>query len=454
MIVTVRLPGLLLFAAAFLFLLVIARPVPVLPAGEESGFALDLGGSIRTVAAVVKNYDEPLLFGEGNDVDGLSEAILRFTAEGSDGNRRSGELHLVQDFFYSGSRGTGRAVYGGIASPKARYRVVDLAWRWAGEDDFRATLYFDRLNARSAFGPADVTLGRQAITFSQAYFWNPLDIFLPFDPEAFDRSYKPGVDALRADYALGPFSSLTLVAAFGRKLVVAPVTGGLEIREEDFVDEPWYGSALVSRARTTLRRFDLTLQGGKIYGGYQVGAGFTGEAGPLGLRGEGTYFFAAGDSAVLLPDAGGEGGVRRVDLLVDHARFVVGADHRFDSGLYVNGEYFYNGAGEEDDPALALARVAVGETTNLGEHLLGLQVSYEFHPLLSGHVAWVHSLSDGSDLVTPTFTWSVADEAECLFGASLASGERPASGESGNFELQSEFGTYPDTYFIEMIFYF
>jgi hypothetical protein len=425
------LPGTRAALAGLLSLILTAHSAPVFSAGEREGPALDLGGSIRAFLAATDNYDEPQLFGEGNDVDGLSEAILRLTAEGSDGTGRVGELHLVQDFFYAGSRGAGRSIDLGIASTETRYHAVDLAWRWAEEDDFRATLFFDRLNVQSSSGRADVAFGRQAINFSQAYFWNPLDIFLPFDPEAFDRSYKPGVDALRADYTLGPFSALTLVAAFGRKLVVKPTAEGYALEADDFSDEPWYGSALMARGRTTLHRFDATLQGGKVYGGYQLGAGFSGEAGPLGLRGEGTYFLAAGGSATLLPDAGGERALRRVDLLVDHARFVVGADHRFGSGLYVNGEYFYNGAGEEEDLVLALARVSVGDMTNLGEHLLGLQASYEFHPLLTGHVAWIHSFSDGSDLVTPTFTWSVADEAECLFGATIASGDRPVRGDPG-----------------------
>ena len=58
---------------------------------------------------------EPALFGEGNDDDGLSQSVLRLTV--------------------------------------------------------------DRLNVRFDLASLDVTLGRQAITFSQAYFWNPLDVF-------------------------------------------------------------------------------------------------------------------------------------------------------------------------------------------------------------------------------------------------------------------------------------
>ena len=139
----------------------------------------------------------------------------------------------------------------------------------------------------------------------------------------------------------------------------------------------------------------------------------------------------------------------------DHGKVVVGADHLFESSLYVNAEYFFNGAGEGGDLAPALARVAVGDTPNLGRHYLGLQASYEVHPLLTGQIAWIHSFTDRSDLLTPTARWSVADEAECVFGAILGFGERPGvDAVKGSARLESEFGASPNLYFTELIFYF
>jgi hypothetical protein len=205
-----------------------------------------------------------------------------------------------------------------------------------------------------------------------------------------------------------------------------------------------------------VNHWDLALQGGKVYGGVQAGAGFSGEIGPVGLRGEAAWLFASGDGSALLPDAQ-TGSVRKVELIEDHGKVVVGADHRFASSLYLNAEYFYNGAGEEDDPALALARVAVGETTNLGAHYGALLASYELHPILTGQLSLIHSFTDGSDLLSPVFSWSVADEAQCIFGAILGFGDRPAlrqTEEQPFLELQSEFGSYPDFAFLELIFYF
>jgi hypothetical protein len=431
-----------LLAAALPALLAAAAPGR---AGERTG-GFSFGASFRTVASVADNFDAPLIFGEGNDRDASLSGILRLTADGR-GGAGTFEVHLVQDVTASSSPLSDGAARGIVSGGAARYRALDLSRETLKGNDVRGNLFLDRLNARWRAGAADITLGRQAVSFSQAYFWNPLDIFLAFDPEAFDRSYKPGVDAVRADLALGAFSSVTLVAAAGNTFQIVPAAGGFTVEETEFQDEPWEGSALVARGRTTLRHWDVTLQGGKVSGGWQVGGGFSGEAGTLGLRGEATWLFADGGDTVLVPGGDVE------PVAEDHGKAVVGADHLFASSLYVNVEYFFNGAGEDGDLAAAIPAVLTGETPNLGRHYLGAQVSYDLHPLLAGQVAWIHSLTDGSDLVTPTLRWSMADEAECVFGAILGFGDRPVA-EGGVLSLTSEFGASPNLYFTELIFYF
>jgi hypothetical protein len=438
----------------FTLLLILSQGKPVRAAERGSH---QMGGSIRTIAGAVENTADQLVFGQDRTFYGISDTILRLTAEGRSATGTSYQAHLVQDvFFTTDTTGAGSTSFYENRA-RGRYRALDLSWTWAEEENSRATLFLDRLNAGRSSGKADVTIGRQAINFAQAWFWNPLDIFLPFNPEAFDRSYKPGVDAFLADFSSGPYTSFTLVAAAGNRLLIVPADGGgLQIKAQDFTEEPWYGSALMGRARTTWHHWDLTLQLGKVYGGYQAGAGFSGEAGRVGLRGEATWFDAAGESTALLPGAG-EKSLVSTALVEDHASFVVGADHRFDGSLYLNAEYFFNGAGEEDNYLLSAARVATGGTTNLGKHYGGFLASYELHPLVTGQISWIHSFTDGSDSLSPVFSWSVSDETECLFGAILGFGDTPAAGVTGENAalLQgSEFGTTPDWYFLEFIYYF
>jgi hypothetical protein len=90
-----------------------------------------------------------------------------------------------------------------------------------------------------------------------------------------------------------------------------------------------------------------------------------------------------------------------------------------------------------------------GGSFHLGQHLLGVVATYEILPILNGSLAWIFSFSDYSSLVQPGLSLSVSDEADFLFGAMIGLGARPTA--SG---LESEFGTYPNIYYMEFKFYF
>ncbi len=420
-----------------------------------AGNAAEIGGSIRTYTAGMKNVDAASLTGEDDEYAGLSHTLLRLTTTGQIGTSSSYEVHALNGLdFSTGFRAYGLAASGISTTGVTRYRITNPSWVWAEDDDFRMYLTADRLNARYSLYDVDITLGRQAINFSQAYFWNPLDVFAPLDPQTVDRDYKPGVDALRADIDLGSFSSLSVVGALGRKVVV---DDGLEVKANGFGEDLWYASALMARYRTTCAGWDLSFQAGKIYGGHQTGAGFSGEAGPLGIRGEAAYFKARGETEAWIPDPSTTGVTREVCLVEDHVSIVLGMDHRFDSSLYVNVEYFLNGAGDDDDLTKGVLKSAVGETLSLSEHLAGIQATYEFHPLLTGQATWIVSLSDASSLLSPSMTFSVADEADFIFGAMLPFGSGPDTGTEGSADaapVTSEFGSYPHVFFMEFSFSF
>ena len=484
-------------AAALLCLGLLALPSPAAaiwsPEGES--YALDIGGSLRSIGAGMQNYDFPLLFGEDNSADGLSQTLLRLTFTGELWSFYSYEAHVVQGFNFTTSAFSALGAVGGRGA--MRYRALDFAWDWADAGDYTASLGFDRLNMKLALPYVDITAGRQAINFSKTYFWNPLDVFLPFDPQSFDRDYKPGVDALKVDIAIGDYTSITLVAAAGRRIGYKlseignwavpytpdwprnPDTGCIMPRPEDFEsvstdlfiqqiqDDPWYGSALMLRAATNLWEWDFSLQGGKVYGGYHLGFGFSGELFTLGLRGEVAYFFADDDdkdNTARIFDPREVTMFREVDLVRDHAKVVVGIGRSFESSLDLQLEYFYNGSGGDDLDA-GLLRLGLGETQSLSEHLLGATVSYELHPLVRGSLAFIFSASDMSSMLSPTIVYSIADEAEFVAGAMLAFGPRPRAhlfkldvfGDCVDIpfaKLHSEFGTYPNIYFGEFKFYF
>lgn len=432
--------GILLLA--FLF---VSRPAEALWTWEGDSRYLDLGGSIRTTAEGFQNSEGRLLFGEDDSEEALSVTQLRVTASGGAGSWLFGEIHGVQSLTYR-TFPTSEADTFSELFP-LRYRLTPGVWDWAETDDVTAGFGFDRLNLRCSLPGVDITLGRQPINFSLTYFWNPLDVFLPFRPQEFDRDYKPGVDALRIDVSLGTLSGFTLAAVAGRRLdlVYDPVGQDVRIEARSFSDESWFGSALVGRAFTNLRNCDLVVQGGKVYGGWQIGGGFSGEMFTIGMRGEAAYFWVDADrQEIFIPGSG------FAPLLEDHASGVLGIDRRFKNSLYVTLEYYFNGAGGDPDELLiSLARLAIGENQNLSKQSLGLLANYEILPILEGRMVCLFSLSDESVLLFPSLQWQATEALEILAGAMIGIGDRP-----DNLIPRSEFGLFQNVYFGEIKFYF
>ena len=404
----------------------------------ESDFGLD--GRLSTTNALVDNYNFEPFFGDKN-TDQFSQNLLRLIAGGRPTEQLSYEVHGIQSYTYSSAGdGTESPIFGTSGADR-RYRALDATWDWHEGDNSVASLWLDRFNVKNALSWADITVGRQAITFGKAYFWNPLDIFLPFDPRQFDRDYKAGVDALRVDLQLGSFTGINLITVAGREL-----DSSGEFIDDGTLNASWYGSTVLGRVFTTLKGWDLALQGGKIYGGYQLGSGLVGEIGPIEARAEATYFWAQDSEPLPAPLAG--------DLVEDGFTAVVGFGHRFDNTLTVEIEYFYNGAGESDDLEESFVRFRSGSTLQMSKHLTGLLVSYEFLPIITGQLTALYSWEDPSGPIQPILTWSPSDNTEVLVGASINFGDRPEQSSTGQPQLQSEFGTFPDFYFMEFKLYF
>lgn len=408
--------------------------------GDTSGpFGLD--GSIRTIPVLI---DTRSLDGVARDrLDELVQTLLRLDAAGSPLHTWTYEIQVVQSYTYTSTRIDTALFIPSLStgSGAVRYRALDATATWLSEAHNTATFWVDRFNVKLAVPRADITVGRQAINFGKTYFWNPLDVFLPFDPNQFDRDYKPGVDALRIDVPLGSFSGVNLVGAVGGEITAARTFAD----GDEFWHASWYGSALLARVFTNLRGWDLSAQGGKIYGGGQLGGGLVGEIGPLETRAEATYFWAQ-DSDPLPPPIYGH-------LVANNALAVVGVGHRFESSFTVESEFFYNGAGDPDNLPLALLRLETGAALNLGRELSGLLVSYEILPILLGQMTGLYSWSDGSFELQPTLSLSTSDNSEWLLGLTFNTGDRPTAAVPLP-QLNSEFGSYPNFFFTEFKWYF
>ncbi|MFH1090065.1 MAG: hypothetical protein V1742_00700 [Pseudomonadota bacterium] len=425
--------------AVLIWCLVSAPPAEALVGDVQGPFGLD--GSIRAIGLYIRNYDFQPFF-KGDDADEFFQTVLRLTARGRPLSRLAYEVHLVQDVTYTSGASSATAGVFGRQGGQSRYRALDETWPWLDENETQGALWLDRINIKINLPRVDLTIGRQAVTFGKAWFWNPLDVYLPFDPRQFDRDYKAGVDAVRLDVALGSFSGVNLLGVFGRKLDLA----GKFVDGDKDLHASWYGSSVLARVFTNFKAWDLALQGGKIYGGYQLGGGAVGELLGVQVRFETAYFWADDSPKLPFPFQG--------DLYEDFFTAVIGLGRHFPSSLDLEFELLYNDGGESRDLNLALLRFQNHAILQLGRYLAGLTVSYELTPLIKGQLAVIHSLSDSSIQVQPTLTWSLSDNADLLLGAGFNFGRRPKTGLFGAVQIESEFGTYQDQYFAEVKFYF
>jgi hypothetical protein len=434
---------------AALLLILLCAPRAYAVYGDSDG-AFGIDANFRTIGGVSINYDNLLLFPDGQDADAFMQAPLRIIAAGHPTEHDRYTLHVVEYFTASTySRGGSTTdIPFGLAAGTSRYRALDLNWEQVSEPNTQLGMTIDRINYSRDQGKFSARIGRQAISLGHAFLWSPMDVFLPFDPQQFDQEYKPGVDAGRTTWSFGDFSGFEVIGVLGRQ---TDVRGEPLDPEDENAGVDWYGSAVLGNLYTNFSPFDLSIQGGKIYGGYQVAGGLTGDIRGFDLRAEFAYKFAEPDSIpatlapIVLPGT--------PDLIEDRAEATIAIGRRFEPGVTLQLQYFYNGAGDPDDRWAALARVSALESFAISRNLIGFAAVWETTPLVTLSALMVVSADDGSLQLQPLLTYSVSDESEFIFGAGLNFGDRPD--KTGLIpELKSEYGTYPHSIFFEFKLYF
>ena len=350
------------------------------------------------------------------------------------------EIHLLNGLKLSTMDNPISDLLYSFAPENLRYRCFDLTYEIMDESATSIFLSVDRLNARFTLPDVDITIGRQAITFGKAWFFNPLDNYLPFDAGTVDRVYKAGVDALRVDIPLGNFSGINFIAVAGQRN---------DFPEMQYSDKgnfacDYYGSSIIARYFTSINGWDYSVQGGKVYGGYQIGGGLIGEIGDYQIRSEGAYLFASDSKPMFSFDG---------DLYENHLDFAVGIGRYYSNGLNVDVEYFHNGAAIADDIFASLTRLLKGANSHLSRDLVGVNVTCAFHPLINGQMACIYSIDDSSFSLQPNLAYSVNDETDFRIGISMNFGKKPM--EKSEITIpRSEFGSYPNIIYAELTHYF
>jgi hypothetical protein len=286
-----------------------------------------------------------------------------------------------------------------------------LTWEQHDSLNSRSELLVDALYLQYSVGRLEMAVGRQPVNLAATFYFTPNDFFAPFAPQTFFRSYKAGVDALRADYRLAELSQVTLLGV----LAYDPDPSSSNSWSED---PNWSGSSLLARLSHEMAGFEWAVLVGTVDDQTISGGSLQGELFELvGLRMEGHY---------ANPETTGGS---------SYYRLATGLEKLYANSFNWRVEYYHNSG----------SYAAFGTQ---GSNDAAFGCGYQFSPLLNGSFLALTNLDDDSLLFSGNLLYSLSDESELSLIISLPSGDKPTMVDPG-----SEFGRQPHTALLEYRLY-
>ena len=307
----------------------------------------------------------------------------------------------------------------GILAPEASGNRWTLEWTVDEGGHFSWRHRFDRLSLTLPLGgAAEMTVGRQVISWASTFILTPADPFTPFDPSDPFREYRAGVDAFRIQAYPGAFSEIDVV-----------------LRPVSTIDGDQITA--LALAKTNWRGWDLGAWGGVLFDEPAGALSLVGAVGPWAVRSEVAVRSEADDVFV------------RGTVGVDRLFSVWGRD------LYLIAEYQHDGFGAANagdlldvvmsDPFLR------GELQVLSRDALAVQASYQIHPLWGIDLLTITSLVDGSALLSGGGSWSVGSNSSLRGGFFIGIGDDTFDPDTG---FESEFGAQPTVGYLSLSHFF
>ncbi len=401
----------------------------VWPTGSEARISIaewnegdgwfELAGYLRTISGV---HD----LGYGEEVFAEQTALNMGAGrlEWSAGLGPEVELRLHNELTWmlasASSFGTGDGAGGtslfGVGASRQSDRTLELRSRLVDGEGFRLTHDIDRLAVDIYTDAADLTIGRQGITWGHSQIFPVADLWSRFGPFDLDTERKPGVDAVRALMYPSMATELDVVVADRGSL--EDLSGGARLAGYVGDLELWGG-------------------GGKFWDEIlaMVGASYVFDR--MKLRAEAVVPWHLDLEQLRLPRA-------TAGLEMYGAEWTLG------------GEYHFNGLGAER-PAeyadqFASPEYLRGESYFLGRHYAGLYGSYGRIPDVDLSLSTIGNLDDPSLMVAPSARYEIAQNTSVGAGSLFSFGEEPALDRALGF--RSEYGAYGNFYYVELVTYF
>ena len=382
---------------------------------ERGGASIDLGGYVRSLTQLYDpGYDIPTV--EERE-SGIHAEVVRLKWSLRLGESVLLEVHnRLQAQLSSSEAGMGKSGVGfGVSViPGRRWELSSV---FVDQERLKVWHDIDRLSLTWYTGFADITAGRQAITWGISNVYPVADLWAQFSPFELDTEEKPGVDAVRVlNY---PAAGLELDAVLADRGSSRNFSAGI-------------------RASLSLPWADLYAGGGKFWREVMGLAGISAPIGSYKLRAEGALPYDLDGDNFQLP---------RITLGVD----------RLGGETMLSAEYNFNGIGATDAEGymdvLEDPRYAQGETYFLGRHNLGGLASWTpGNDRLNLTLSALWNLQDPSAAFVPNLTYDLGQSTRLSAGALLSFGDTPVFEPEPR--LRSEFGTYGDFVFTMLSVYF
>jgi hypothetical protein len=242
-----------------------------------------------------------------------------------------------------------------------------------------------------------VTAGLMRAAFGVGRIWTPVDFFNPLNSLSIETDEREGVFGAMYEYALSDLSVIQFVVAENHD-----ETTKKAVRLKGYLE---FADFAVLGYDSEAMRFT----------GYELDA----------KVGETDFAFRS------------EGG-SYTDKILDttYTKYILGADYGFENSLTILVEYLYNGL--KADP------LAVLDVNSHRDHnYLGTVLGYQPSPLWVLSFTAIENLDDESYFLSPNAVYSLSDESDLTIGMTGFGGDKT-----------SEFGAYPDTYYLRWYHHF
>jgi hypothetical protein len=411
-----------LAGAAALLALLSAADAAAIGSAKSDDASINANGNFWLLGAYYHSWpwSPPL---QAPPDDGIGAGTLRLLLDGDLPKQVGYEANLYLELS-RGPTSLGANTFLTPSSFKTPYRTPYLAWTFWATGAVTGQMAVDRLRVHRSFGPVDISIGRFPINHSVTFLFTPNDFFAPFSATTLNKTYKPGVDALRINLGLGELSGLEVLGVLGSGANGEPA---------------WSSSAITARLETVLAGFHGSIIGGKLAGRWIVGGTLQGDIKGVGLRAEGHFG---------MPDSTGDG---HIDGAL-YGQLAARVEHSWPwHNLTLGGEYAYfsDGAAAAADYLTRAARLFPDELPYLGRHYAGVNAAIDLIAILNLGVVGLVNAADGSGIATLSLVYNASNEVDLSLGMLAGWGRRPIAASDGALTLRSEFGATPITAFFQ-----